>query len=190
MGDKIQKVSLIGFPGTGKSSVCNELEKSGFVTKDLDLEVEQYCNKSITEIIRVEGIDYFRQIETEVLKKVIKGNFQCLSLGGGAIFTSANREILKENFITVISIECDYEVLVNRLLNDEKESFSKNNQAKRPLFAIACEEYDELSIKKLIRKLYNERIDRYKEYSNQVIDCKTLDPIEIAKLISKVILKK
>ena len=66
-------IVLIGFMGAGKTEVGKILAKhKGFNFIDLDSLIEEEEGKSITEIFKKKGEGYFRNLETEILKKIDK----------------------------------------------------------------------------------------------------------------------
>ncbi len=79
-------VFLIGFMGTGKSTVGRLLAARlarPFV--DLDEQVESEANASIPEIFAAEGEAGFRRREAEVVRRVTgEGGAQVIAVGGGA----------------------------------------------------------------------------------------------------------
>ena len=96
-------IVLTGMPGCGKSTVGYTLAKS--INKefiDLDLEIEKNTGVCCSDIILKNGEDYFRKLETETLKSVLINKAGgVIALGGGAIISSYNRELLRYNSITV-----------------------------------------------------------------------------------------
>jgi len=105
------RLALTGFMGVGKSSVARHLAhllKTHRV--DLDTLIEQSESRSVTTIIDQDGVDKYREIETENLKKAIDaGDVGILSLGGGAWTVPVNRELLKQNGYTTIWLESSFE---------------------------------------------------------------------------------
>ena len=66
-------IVLIGFMGAGKTEVGKILAKNkGFNFIDLDCLIEAYEGMNITEIFKQKGESYFRNLETEILKKIDK----------------------------------------------------------------------------------------------------------------------
>jgi shikimate dehydrogenase len=101
--DKKDKIALVGFMGTGKTTTGKKLAKKmncSFVDTD-DLIVE-HESMSIPEIFATKGEDYFRQVERAVLKKVINVPGKCIiSCGGGLVLNDENRAILQEHCLVL-----------------------------------------------------------------------------------------
>jgi shikimate kinase len=105
------RLALTGFMGVGKSSVARHLAhllKTHRV--DLDTLIEHSESRSVTEIIDGDGVDRYREIETNNLKKAIEaGDVGILSLGGGAWTVDINRALLKQHGYTTIWLESTFE---------------------------------------------------------------------------------
>jgi shikimate dehydrogenase len=95
---RCNKIALIGFMGSGKTTVGKKLAKKlniPFVDTD-DLIVERE-GKSIPEIFELHGEAYFRKCEREVLQTVINApGKQIISCGGGLAINDENRALLKQ----------------------------------------------------------------------------------------------
>ncbi|HQZ26551.1 MAG: shikimate kinase [Verrucomicrobiales bacterium] len=88
---------LIGFMGTGKTSVGMRVAKSlGMRFVDTDKLIVRKAGKPIPQIFAESGEDYFRELETEVLRKCAKANGQVISTGGGIVTQPRNFEILRD----------------------------------------------------------------------------------------------
>ncbi|MBP8081934.1 MAG: hypothetical protein KAZ87_01900 [Spirochaetes bacterium] len=95
-------VALIGFMGSGKSTVGKLLaDKTGRDFYDIDALIEKRAGKSINEIFSVSGVDYFRNLESEVLAEVLKPGNSVISCGGGIILRKENVSLLKNSAVTV-----------------------------------------------------------------------------------------
>lgn len=130
-----RNVCLVGMPSSGKSTIGKLLaEKLSKEFIDLDIEIEKTVGKTPSEIINERGEKAFREIETAVLKEVAINSSKVIATGGGAIISKENREVIKQNSISVY-IKRDLSLL------------SVNG---RPL-----------SIAKGVETLYNERKDFY-----------------------------
>ena len=91
-----RNISLIGFRGTGKTTVGKLLaQRIGFLCVDTDEVIEQRSGRSITELFEQRGEAEFRDIESEVIAELTAKTGRVLSLGGGAILREANRERIR-----------------------------------------------------------------------------------------------
>lgn len=102
----MDSISLIGFMGSGKSSVGKELAKllPDHMFIDLDDYIEDMLGKTIPEIFEQGGEEAFRALEKDALESIfIKGEMSgkpcILSLGGGTVTTEACRRIVRRNTI-------------------------------------------------------------------------------------------
>src|SRR3989344_8408555 len=112
-------IVLIGMRGGGKSTVAKFLsEKLGKRLADLDEMVEREEGISIPEIIEKFGWEYFRDKESEVVRKVAKLKDTVISTGGGVIGRPENIAALKQRGI-LIFLSSSAEALAQRIDNDE-----------------------------------------------------------------------
>jgi len=90
-------IVLIGFMGSGKSTVASKLSENYKVPViEMDQMIEQEEGCKISEIFTEKGEKYFRELEMDFLKKLDWDKEFILSTGGGVILKEANRKILKE----------------------------------------------------------------------------------------------
>lgn len=92
-----ENIVLTGMPGSGKSTVGKLLDVDGFTFVDTDEEIEKRCGCSIKELIGEKGEQYFRDLETEVIRDVSSRSCQIISTGGGAILREENVRYLRQN---------------------------------------------------------------------------------------------
>ena len=143
----MKNIVLIGMPACGKSTIGYWLsQKIGYPLLDTDKYLEEKENRIISDIFSNEGEEYFRNLETKYLKELSEKEGFIISTGGGAVKKKENIDILKKNGIVIF---------LNREIND----ISKENHKHRPL----------LQDINNIQKLYDERIDLYKKYSDIII---------------------
>jgi shikimate kinase len=139
--------------GSGKSTSGKLLaDKLGFVFVDLDKIIEIYQGITIPEIFERYGEKYFRDVETEVIKKIY-GNSSCVfACGGGVVLKEENMKIIKENS-TVIFLKVGPDEACSRLAGS----------CDRPLLKTG-------NVKSKIISLISEREDLYKRYADIIID--------------------
>ena len=170
------KVVLLGYMGCGKSVIGDFLAKKLQVSfYDLDEEIENVTQISISELFQTKGEIYFRKKENEVLKTFLdkKENF-VLSLGGGTPCYFNNHELLQREGVFSIYLKASVDTLVNRLINEK---------SKRPLL----HNQDEVSLKDFINKHLFDRNFYYHQATKVVnLDNKSVEQIvnEIEALLT------
>jgi len=81
-----QLIYLIGYRGTGKSTVARLLAKNlGWQFLDMDAEIEARTGRSIRQIFADEGEPGFRQLESDLLREVSLLTNHVIATGGGVI---------------------------------------------------------------------------------------------------------
>jgi shikimate kinase len=112
-------IILIGFMGSGKTSVGGRLaERLSYRFRDTDKVLEQKAGDTINHIFTIHGEDYFRNMETDLLKEFLTGIDQTvLSTGGGLPLREQNSKILKD-IGYVVYLKANKQTTVNRLKGD------------------------------------------------------------------------
>lgn len=110
--NQMQNIVIIGMPGAGKTTISNALgEALNRRVIDTDVEIVARANMEIPEIFEKYGEDYFRQLETEVIRDVGKLGGVIISTGGGVITRIENYPLLHQNS-TIVWIQRDIESLI------------------------------------------------------------------------------
>ena len=146
-------ITLIGLPGSGKSTVGRHLAKRLHVPfLDSDLVIEQRLGCSIREYFDREGEDRFRDIEEAVVDELTATPSGVLSTGGGAVLRPQNRRHLRDRG-TVVYLNSSPEDIYKRLRHDTQ----------RPLLQVA----DPLG---KLRDLHAARDPLYREVAHFTVD--------------------
>lgn len=120
--------------GTGKSTVAMALaDKMNKKFTDMDILIEKKEGKSITDIFNDEGEgeSYFRKVEREVLKEIIKQNDLVIATGGGSLLNDENYQLARKNS-AIILLQAKPEVIFKRLKEDsERPLLSEKNKLDR-----------------------------------------------------------
>ena len=98
----IENIALIGFMGTGKSSVGRLVATSlHFEFIDTDELIEERAGRTISEIFEQAGEAAFRQIEKQVVAELARARRTVISSGGGLAANADNLASLKEHALVV-----------------------------------------------------------------------------------------
>jgi len=90
-------VVLIGYRGTGKSSVGKVLaERLDRPLLSTDAEVVRLAGQTIPAIVEQHGWEYFRDLESKVCQELAGQNGLIIDTGGGAILRSQNVDVFKQ----------------------------------------------------------------------------------------------
>jgi shikimate kinase len=104
--------------GTGKSIVARALSKRlEMKLLDTDELIESNAGMKIKEIFASQGEARFRELETETLEALVRGEHGTgfvLSTGGGIVIDPANRESLKALGV-VVCLKADKECILERI---------------------------------------------------------------------------
>lgn len=163
----INNIVLVGFMGSGKTTIGKALEKEtgiSFVDTDVLIETDECCK--VSEIFENKGEVYFRKLENEMLTKLtVTGGLKVVSTGGGIVTNPENIPLLKQ-LGKVFYLRIKPETVVSRLEGDttrplltEKDKFAK------------------------INKLMNDRKELYTEVADIIIDTDNLSVEEIVSQI-------
>lgn len=172
----MQKVFLIGYMGSGKSTIAKALAiKTGIPYFDLDEVIEKRSGNSISQIFEAKGELHFRLLEHQVLSELVASpESMILSWGGGTpCYANNNAFLASENTISIY-LSASINTLYHRIVN-EKE--------KRPIIAHKSEE----ELKEFIAKHLFDRSLYYNQANFKIhVDHKSIDEIvsEIEKLLA------
>lgn len=108
-------VFLYGPSGSGKSTVGKRLSESlGLPFYDLDARIAEQAGRSISDIFDLHGEAGFRKMEAGELEKALLQEPGVMALGGGALLSAANREIV-EACGAVVCLSASLDALSERL---------------------------------------------------------------------------
>ena len=121
------KIILVGFMGSGKSSVGKELSKRLKIKYlDSDVCIEENEKKRINDIFEEDGEEAFRNMESDFLKNISlsKERF-VLSTGGGMPCFNDNAKLIK-NLGNSFYLMASPDTILDRLKNDSSRPLLKD----------------------------------------------------------------
>lgn len=156
----MRHIIFIGFKNIGKTTIGRLLAKKlGIVFYDIDKEVEINYFKETGErlnfrqIAQKEGMEFFHNSESGVLKSILKKDkIGIIATGGGVILAKENRKLIKKQ--TVIYITAPQNVVYKRIITNGIPAFFPKGKNPKDSFL----------------KLWKEREPIYRELANVIID--------------------
>ena len=95
---KNTQIYLTGFMGTGKSTISRCLhEVYGLEQIEMDEQIVKEEGMPISEIFRVNGEEYFRGLETALVRRLSGMENVVVSCGGGTVMRQCNVYEIKKN---------------------------------------------------------------------------------------------
>ncbi|MBN2334755.1 shikimate kinase [Candidatus Bathyarchaeota archaeon] len=160
------KIVLYGFMGVGKTTVgkmvANELGL-GFI--DMDQMIERRAGKRVAQIFAADGEDAFREMERQAAQSVAHKCGIVVACGGGALLDQCNVEALVMDS-TLVLLTASIEDIMTRTLGDST----------RPLLGGEDRQGE-------AEKLLLERMPKYLDAADLVVDTSGATPNEVAGLI-------
>ena len=146
----IERVIFIGMPCSGKSAIGRAIaDYFGFTFYDMDEEIVSSAGMSIQSIFEEKGEPAFREIETQIAKKLSEVKKAVVATGGGVVTRENNMKFFMSESSAIIFIHRH----VTRFITTPKRVMEK-----RPLL-------QKTSLDKLLN-LYKTRLPLYRKYCN------------------------
>ncbi|SEU02687.1 shikimate kinase [Lacrimispora sphenoides] len=155
MTSKLNNITLIGMPASGKSTVGVLLAKRlGYSFVDVDIVIQEQEGCLLKEIIEKEGQDGFLAVENRI-NACLNVRHSVIAPGGSVIYGKEAMEHLKE-ISTVVYLKLSYESVEERLGNlVDRGVVLKDGMT--------------------LKDLYEERVPYYEKYADITIDENGLD---------------
>lgn len=141
----MRPIVLTGFMGSGKSTLGRRLARRMHLPFfDMDAVIEQREGCSVSQLFARRGEETFRQLETALLKEMLKQSDCVIATGGGTMLRKENRSAALQQGI-VVFLKAGEETVYERV--------SRNNR--RPLAQGKSKEE--------LAELYRSRLPYYEE---------------------------
>ncbi len=149
----MDNIILIGFMGSGKSTIANYIEENYEYKKvSIDDFIVEQSGMSIENIFNVYGEKYFRKLETDAINKIVENiknsnERYIIDCGGGSINSQSFYKLKTIGKVFFVDVSIDE--IIERLKNDATRPLAKD--------------------KEKLSKLYNERYEKYCYLSDVII---------------------
>ena len=165
----MQNIFLTGFMGAGKSTTGRILaETIGCPFHDLDSMIVDRERRSIAEIFKTDGEEYFRDCETDLLSELPAEKSAVYATGGGIVLREVNRELMRSRG-RIIFLRTSWHTLRERLLDS----------VDRPLV-------DREKGWKDLEQLWLHRLPLYRD-ADLIVDTDGITPEQVAKRIARLL---
>lgn len=167
MMKKLNNITLIGMPGSGKSTIGVLLAKRlGFSFVDVDILIQEQEGRLLKEIIADEGADGFLVVENRI-NMGLNVRRSVIAPGGSVIYGKEAMEHLQK-ISTVVYLKLDYKGLEERLGSlVDRGVVLKDGMT--------------------LKDLYEERVPYYEKYAQITIDETGMDPGKVVDQLREII---
>src|SRR5690606_8741990 len=115
---KKRNIILVGFMGTGKSTIGRILaERLGWTFTDSDNRIVEEQGISIAMLFERDGEARFRQIESDVLLRIMAEGIQGIATAGGAVLAAHMGAAMLANGY-VVTLQAAKEEIITRVGGD------------------------------------------------------------------------
>ena len=161
------KIVLIGFMGSGKSTVAKQLSYlMGFPYIETDdLACQRTNRENMQALFALGGELLLRETEIAIAKEYAEHKNIIISTGGGVVLNKINLDYLKQGQGSVIFLRAQFDTIVERLSKDSSRPLFKNIST--------------------AKQLYGFRQPLYSHYADTVVDVDSLSVEEIAMQIKE-----
>ncbi len=131
---KADKVYLVGFMGSGKSSVARALARRlSWDAVDLDELIEKREHATVADIFKRRGEPYFRAAERSALADQMRRRHVVIATGGGTYADPENRAAISRDGVAVW-LDVPFDTLVARVPADGRRPLAANRAEFERLF--------------------------------------------------------
>lgn len=110
-----RNIALLGFMGTGKSTVARLLaQRLGRRVIEMDAVIEQRAGKPISAIFAEDGEPHFRQLERALVEELAAQRGLIISCGGGVVLNPDNIRALETSGL-VVCLTAEPQVVLQRV---------------------------------------------------------------------------
>lgn len=132
--NKMQNIVLIGMPGCGKTSVGRALAKKvGKKFLDTDEAIYYETKRTPADIIRQDGEEFFRKIESVVAARAGRSTCHVVATGGGMVLNEQNMLSFSQNAV-IIHLERSIDKLITEDRPLSENSLDDLFKVRQPLY--------------------------------------------------------
>lgn len=124
----MKNIFLIGFMGSGKSTIASCLSKNyGMEIVEMDQEIVKREGMSISDIFAQKGEPYFRDLETNLLIEIQEKKNKVISCGGGVAMREQNVVEMKKSGVVILLL-AEPETILERVKDSDERPLLQGNK--------------------------------------------------------------
>ena len=138
----MKNIFLIGFMGCGKSTIARFLsERLGVAQVEMDELIVQEQGMPITEIFEKYGEAHFRDIETDLVRRLQTQDGVVVSCGGGTVLREENRRLMKEAGV-IVWLTAEPETILERVKHSTNRPVLNGNMNVEYITSLMVKRHD------------------------------------------------
>jgi len=163
----MNNITLIGMPGSGKSTIGIVLAKAiGYTFIDTDILIQNQENKLLNEILEDNGISRFLNIESRVITSC--DYEKCVIATGGSAILLENTMNYLSNISSIVFLKLNLDKVCERINNIHTRGIVMDKDQS-------------------LKDIYEIRMPLYEESADIIVDCNNKSFEEIVSYIVKLV---
>lgn len=136
MSDRRKNIIFVGLPGCGKTTIAKVVAaKLGRPCIDVDKLIEMKAGIPVSAIFTAYGEKYYRELETETLRKITRNGGQVIATDSGAVMSLENQYYLRQNgYIVWLSRDLSDLKLNGVYLARNREALERIHAERTPIY--------------------------------------------------------
>ncbi len=136
MSDRRKNIIFVGLPGCGKTTIAKVVAaKLGRPCIDVEHLVEMKAGVPAPTIFSAYGERYYRELETETLRKITRNGGQVIATDSGAVMSLENQYYLRQNgYIVWLSRDLSDLELNGVYLARNREALERIHEERSPIY--------------------------------------------------------
>lgn len=136
MSDRRKNIIFVGLPGCGKTTIAKVVAaKLGRPCIDVEHLIEMKAGVPAPTIFSAYGERYYRELETETLRKITRNGGQVIATDSGAVMSLENQYYLRQNgYIVWLSRDLSELKLNGVYLARNREALERIHEERSPIY--------------------------------------------------------